>query len=85
MLHTGYTLDAHWMHTGCTLAARCHRYVPMFGDVHYDSLQSYSSVPLEQQAEALQDAVQQGACIASMVCLRVALMQILVCLRVALM
>ena len=36
------------------------RYVPMFGNLDYDPSCSYQSVPLEDQLEALSDAVRDG-------------------------
>ncbi|GAA0145943.1 oxidoreductase [Lithospermum erythrorhizon] len=36
------------------------RYVPMFGDTEYDPAQSYSSVPIEEQLDALGRAVDAG-------------------------
>lgn len=36
------------------------RYVPMFGEVDYDPSRKYSSVPLEEQLEALSSAVASG-------------------------
>eukprot|EP00884_Botryococcus_braunii_P015017 jgi/Botrbrau1/23516/Bobra.106_1s0066.2 len=36
------------------------RYVPMFGEVQYRQERAYSSVPLEEQLEAVSQAVRQG-------------------------
>ncbi|KAH7615654.1 putative Protein tas [Nannochloris sp. 'desiccata'] len=36
------------------------RYVPMFGSIEYDPLLAYSSIPIEEQLEALHKAVHSG-------------------------
>lgn len=39
----------------------CHcRYVPMFGEVQYRQERAYTSIPLEEQLEAVSKAVRQG-------------------------
>ena len=37
-----------------------YRYVPMFGEVDFQPANAYSSVPLEEQIEALAEAVSAG-------------------------
>jgi Aldo/keto reductase family len=41
------------------MSMRC-RYVPMFGEVEFDSTRAYSSVPLEEQIDALETLVGAG-------------------------
>ncbi|KAJ4805222.1 NAD(P)-linked oxidoreductase superfamily protein [Rhynchospora pubera] len=36
------------------------RYVPMFGETEYDPTKQYSSVPMEEQLDALQKAIENG-------------------------
>lgn len=36
------------------------RYIPMFGEINYDPSRQYSSVPIEEQLEALSSAVASG-------------------------
>ncbi|XP_078178941.1 uncharacterized protein LOC144573125 isoform X2 [Carex rostrata] len=42
------------------LAAIDSRYVPMFGEIEYDPSKQYTSVPMEEQLNALQKAIDNG-------------------------